>query len=125
MPFPARRARLRALALTAIRAMPRGAALGQPSGTHTEIAMDATAKQAFVGQYQLRPNFVLTITLEGNQLYAQATGQSRAAIFPEGPPQFFLKVADAQLTFELGPDRRATSVTMHQHGRERLTKRIK
>lgn len=86
--------------------------------------MDATAKQAFVGQYQLAPNFILTVTLDGNQLYAQATGQQRSGIFPESPTRFFLKVVDAQLDFDLGPDRRPTSVTLHQNGRDRLAKRI-
>lgn len=92
---------------------------------HTEIAMDTTAKQAFVGQYQLAPNFILTVTLDGDQLYAQATGQQRAAIFPESSAQFFLKVVNAQLSFELGPDGRPTSLTLHQNGRDRQAKRIK
>ena len=91
---------------------------------HTEIAMDATAKQAFVGQYQLAPNFILTITLDGDQLYAQATGQQRAAIFPESPTLFFLKVVNAQLSFDLGPDGRTASVTLHQNGRDAPAKRI-
>jgi 3-oxoadipate enol-lactonase len=97
-------------------------ATSQPG--HIEVAMDATAKQAFVGQYQLAPNFILTVTLDGSQLYAQATGQQRSGIFPESPTRFFLKVVDAQLDFDLGPDRRPTSVTLHQNGRDRLAKRI-
>jgi 3-oxoadipate enol-lactonase len=92
---------------------------------HAEIAMDTNAKQAFVGQYELAPNFILTITLDGDQLYAQATGQQRAAIFPESPTQFFLKVVNAQLSFELGPDGRPTSLILHQNGRDRQAKRIK
>ena len=42
---------------------------------HKEIALDAGALGKFVGNYQLAPNFVIAITLAGDQLYEQATGQ--------------------------------------------------
>jgi 3-oxoadipate enol-lactonase len=105
-----------------------GSGQGTPSARslpgHKEIVMETAAKQAFVGQYQLAPNIILAITLDGDQLYVQATGQSRAAIFPESPTQMFLKVVDAQLSFEVGPDGRPTNLTLHQNGRDRIAKRI-
>jgi 3-oxoadipate enol-lactonase len=90
----------------------------QAAQVHNEIAMDTSAKQAFVGQYQLAPNIILNITLDGDQLYAQATGQSRAAVFPESPTQLFLKVVNAQITFVMGADGKAASIVLHQNGHD-------
>jgi len=45
--------------------------------------VDAKLFDGYVGRYELTPNFVLTITREGGQLFAQATNQSKVQIFPE------------------------------------------
>ena len=80
--------------------------------------------QRYVGQYQLASNFILTITLEGDKLFAQATGQPKAEIFPEGEREFFYKVVDAQITFETDSSGRATSLTLHQNGADMPAKRV-
>jgi len=89
-----------------------------------EITLDPKIFDGYVGQYQLAPNFILTITREGDQLFAQATGQSKFQIFPEGQRDFFLKVVDAQITFETDASGRATSLTLHQNGANMPGKRI-
>ena len=91
---------------------------------HHEISLDAKTLDGYVGQYQLAPNFVLTITREGDGLFAQATGQPKFQIFPEGPRDFFLKVVDAQITFEADANGRATSLTLHQNGASTPGKRV-
>jgi hypothetical protein len=45
-------------------------------------------------------------------------------IFAENPTDFFWKVVDAQAHFELGPDGKATSLTLHQNGREMIAPRL-
>jgi D-alanyl-D-alanine-carboxypeptidase/D-alanyl-D-alanine-endopeptidase len=101
-----------------------GTPLAEPVKALTEIPLDLKAKQAFIGQYQLAANFILTITLEGDQLFAQATGQPKFPAFPEGPNQLFLKVVNAQMTFAMDPDGRAASVILHQNGRDIPAPRI-
>jgi hypothetical protein len=91
---------------------------------HKEITVDPKLFDGYVGQYQLGPNFILTITREGNQLFAQATGQPKAQIFPEGERDFFYKVVDAQITFETDAAGHATSLTLHQNGANMPAKRI-
>jgi serine-type D-Ala-D-Ala carboxypeptidase/endopeptidase len=78
----------------------------------------------YVGQYQLAPNFTLTITREGDALFAQATGRPKVEIFPESERGFF-KVVDAQITFETDSTGRATSLTLHQNGADTPAKRLK
>jgi CubicO group peptidase (beta-lactamase class C family) len=91
---------------------------------HKEIAVDPKIFDGYVGRYQLAPNFILTVTREGDQLFTQATGQPRVQVFPETQRDFFLKVVDAQITFETDANGRATSLTLHQNGRNAPAKRI-
>jgi serine-type D-Ala-D-Ala carboxypeptidase/endopeptidase len=91
---------------------------------HKEITVDPKVFDGYVGQYQLAPNFILTITREGDQLFAQATGQPKFQIFPESQRDFFLKVVDAQITFETDSSGRATSLTLHPNGANMPAKRI-
>jgi CubicO group peptidase (beta-lactamase class C family) len=95
-----------------------------PPKEHKEITVDPKILDGYVGQYQLAPNFILTITREGDQLSAQATNQSKVPIFPEGERDFFYKVVDAQITFETDAKGRATSLTLHQNGANMAAKRI-
>jgi CubicO group peptidase (beta-lactamase class C family) len=94
-----------------------GTPLANPQ-PHTEVALDTKTKQAFAGRYQLAPNFILTVTLEGDRLFGQATGQPKFEMFPESPTQLFYKVVDAQVRFSIGADGRATGIVLHQNGRD-------
>jgi len=91
---------------------------------HKEIKVDPKVFDGYVGQYQLAPNFIVTITREGDGLFAQATGQPKFQIFPESEREFFLKVVDAQVTFETDSSGRATSLTWHQNGVDTPAKRV-
>jgi CubicO group peptidase (beta-lactamase class C family) len=91
---------------------------------HKEITLDPKLFDGYVGQYQLAPNFILTITREGDALFAQATGQPKAQIFPEDEREFFYKVVDAQITFDTDSAGRATSLTLHQNGANMPAKRV-
>ena len=95
-----------------------------PPKQHKEISVDPKLFDGYVGQYQLAPNFILTITREGDKLFAQASGQPKFQIFPESEREFFLKVVDAQITFETDTTGRATSLTLHQNGANVPAKRI-
>lgn len=44
-------------------------------------------------------------------------------MFASGPRDFFYKVVNAQLTFEVGTDGRVTAVVLHQLGRDQRATR--
>ncbi len=100
------------------------APLMPPPKQHKEIAVDPKLFDAYVGQYQLAPSFNLTVTREEDKLFVQATGQPKFQIFPESALEFFLKVVDAQITFETDSTGRAVSLVLHQNGRNVPGKRI-
>ncbi len=90
-----------------------------------EITLDPKIYDAYAGQYEIAPGFVLTVTREGNKLMAQATGQPSAELFPESETKFFLRVVDAQITFEKDASGRVTGLILHQGGRNIPARRIK
>jgi hypothetical protein len=91
---------------------------------HKETQQDPKRLDSFTGQYEVAPGFVLTITREGEALFAQATGQPRFQIFPEGEQDFFLKVVDAQITFKPEVNGQAAGLVLHQGGRDTPAKRL-
>jgi CubicO group peptidase (beta-lactamase class C family) len=89
-----------------------------------EVKVDAAALEKYVGRYQLAPDFILSVTRDGDHLYTQATGQPRFEIFAESVHEFFVKAFDARITFVVDATGRATSVVLHQGGRDVPAKRI-
>ena len=71
-----------------------------------------------MGVYQMAPGVTATVTRTGDRLFAQLTGQPAVEVFPESPTDFFFKIVDAQVTFKLGADGRATGFVLHQNGRD-------
>jgi uncharacterized repeat protein (TIGR03803 family) len=101
------------------------AVLHQPPKEHKQVAVDPKVLDGYVGQYQLAPHFVMTITRDGAQLFVQATGQPKLEIFPESDRcDYFLKVVDAQITFETDSQARATGLVLHQNGMNQQAKRL-
>ena len=45
------------------------------------------------------PNFVITIRIDGEKVFAQATGQGEFEIFPQSENKFYYKVVNAQIEF--------------------------
>lgn len=101
-----------------------GAPLVPPPKTYETIAVDAGTLERYVGRYQLGPQVVVTVSRRDDRLFAQLTGQPELEIFPFGPNKFFWKPVDAQVTFQADPDKPATGLTLHQHGRDRSAPRI-
>jgi CubicO group peptidase (beta-lactamase class C family) len=81
-----------------------------PAAARKEVAANPKLFDAYVGNYQLAPGFVLSITRDADHLYAQATGQPRFELFAYSDTEFFLKVVNAQITFE------KDALTLHQNG---------
>ncbi len=80
--------------------------------------------EQYVGLYEMRPEFNITITKEGKQLFGRATGQERFGIFPENDTVFYLTVVEAKIVFHLEKDA-VESLTLFQGEQEMLGKKIK
>ena len=103
-------------------------ALNQPvevPGVRKAIAVDSTILQQYVGEYQLTPDFSITISRKENTLKAQATNQLQFEVFAEKKDFFFYKVVDAQLEFIRDESGNVTELVLHQNGLKQKAKKIK
>jgi hypothetical protein len=82
------------------------------------IAVAPAILGAYPGTYEVQPGFAIVITLEGDQLMLQATGQPKFPLFAETPTRFFLKVVDAQVDFMRDGPGTVTRLMLHQGGRD-------
>ncbi len=89
--------------------------------TITEV--DPKILDSYAGAYQ-GSNGVFTVTRQGDQLFVQLTGQPKFPMFSKSAREFFLKVVDAQIAFEVDAQGRATQLTLHQNGMDQPAKRL-
>ncbi len=85
----------------------------------------AATFDAYVGEYELAPGFVLRVFREGEKFMTQATGQNVIEIFPDADGSFSPRSFPAKLTFNKDADGKVTSVKLAQGGRETVGKKIK
>jgi CubicO group peptidase (beta-lactamase class C family) len=79
---------------------------------------------ACAGRYALGPGRVMTITHEGESLFAQPANQPKLEFFPESETEFFAKVVDVQITFVKDEMGKVTHLVLHQGGGEAKAKRL-
>jgi hypothetical protein len=108
----------------------------EPPKQRTEIRIVPRLLDNYTGRYQVNPNLILAITRDGDHLFAQAfvqlphnrsgdpTAAPRFELFAEGEKNFFARLADQQITFETGPEGRATSLILHKAGRDMPAPRL-
>jgi len=83
---------------TMLAAIAHGEKVQLPS-ERKEISVAPKILAEYAGTYELAPDFKVVMTVEGDQLMTQATGQPKFPMFAEAETKFFLKVVDAQVEF--------------------------
>ncbi|HEY1964867.1 MAG TPA: serine hydrolase [Acidobacteriaceae bacterium] len=83
-----------------------------------EVPVPVATLSRYVGVYQLAPEFLITITLQGDHLVAQATNQPTAPIFASSPTRFFYRVVDAEIEFFADSSGKIDHLILYQGGRE-------
>lgn len=90
---------------------------------HREIVLNVEEMKPYAGVFEIQSNFLITVTVEGNHLMAQATGQNKFEIFPESPDKFFYKVVDAQIEYIKGDNGKYDSFILYQGGQKIVARR--
>ena len=99
---------------------------------HTEIRIDPRLFDHYTGRYQVTSNLIVEITRDGDRLFAQSFAEVNGnamvlpqfELFAEAEKNFFARVSDSQITFEMGPEGRATSLILHKGGRDMPAPRL-
>ncbi len=102
----------------------RGRPLKPAPPERVAIALAAEALDPLVGHYRFPDARFLFVTREGDRLFAQLTGQWRFEVYPESPIDFFWRIADARMRFEVGPNGAVTGLTTSQDGRDLQATRV-
>jgi len=92
---------------------------------HKAIKLDPKVFDAYLGEYQLAPNFVIMVSREGDQFFLQATGQGKLEMFAETEIDFFLKAVDAQVTFVRDDKGQVIQLVLHQNGVNQPAKKLR
>lgn len=93
--------------------------------TDETVEVPVEILKEYEGKYQLAPNFILTVTVEGSQIFTEATGQPKFEIFPKSENEFFLKVVNAQIKFMKNTEGKVDKLILFQNGREMPAEKIK
>jgi putative CocE/NonD family hydrolase len=89
------------------------------------IKVDEKIYDAYAGQYELGPGFIITITREDGKLMGEAPGQPKLELFPESETRFFLKGAGIQITFITDEKGDVSGLVLRQNGKDLTAKRVK
>ena len=87
------------------------------------IPITEAKMKEYEGQYDASSEFGIKVFIEKDRLLAQATKQNANEIFLESEDKFFLKVVDAQISFER-EDGKVIRLVLHQNGAKISMKKL-
>ncbi len=90
-----------------------------------ETKVDASGFDAYVGEYQVTPALVLTISKDGDKLFGQMTGQPRLSVEPVSETQFAIPEVKANISFEKDSAGAVVGLLLSQGSRTANAKKIK
>ena len=82
------------------------------------------AFDAYVGQYELAPNLIITITKDGNRLMSEV-GERKSELTPQSETQFSIPAANIKVTFVKDANGQVTHLILNDNGREGQAKKIR
>ncbi len=98
--------------------------IGLPAVQKT-VSVATAVLETYVGAYELTPELLFEVTLEGETLMVQLTGQPALPVFPSSEVDFFYKAVDAQITFEKDDAGKVTALVLHQGGLDQPAKKVR
>ncbi len=111
------------LIMTSPQRIVKGVKSAKPLPVQKVVSVDRATLEKYAGEYDIVPGFSLIITMEGDHLMSQATGQGKFELFAESPTRFFFKVVDAQIEFLAGEGGKYDSIILFQGGSKTPGKR--
>lgn len=126
--------KLTVIVLTNLAGAPSGEIVNGVAGLyHPELApverkaiqIDPKILDPYLGEYEMRAGFVLTLSRENDKLWVQPTGQRRVELAAESETSFFFADADIQITFVKDASGKVTHLILGQGGVDTEAKKIK
>ena len=89
------------------------------------INLDPQILNGYVGQYEITPNQLVTITLEGGRLMGEMTGRPKVELSPTSETRFVIREAEAEVNFVSDEQGRVTHLLLRLNGEEMRARRIR
>lgn len=89
------------------------------------IAVSSAVLEKYVGQYQLRPNFIITMSVENGKLMMQPNRPEKVEMFATSETEFFVKAGSAQFKFVRDAQGNVNGLVFHRNGQETTAPKIK
>lgn len=96
----------------------------EPRSLEKPVRVAKSVMEEYVGEYQLDPGFVFSVSLKGAQLMVGLTGQPALPVFARSETEWFYLAVDATLKFQRDDDGACHSLQLLQNGVTQTAKRI-
>jgi len=97
----------------------------KPRTFEKSVRVAKKVMERYVGKYELAPMFVFTVSVKDDKLMVGVTNQPTHQVFARSETEWFYKVVNAKLKFQLDDDGKCTSLKLLQNGITQTAKRIK
>jgi CubicO group peptidase (beta-lactamase class C family) len=85
------------------------------SAVRASVRVDPRILDQYVGMFELRKGFDLTVTLENGQLIIQATGEGKVPLYAETETKFFATVIPVGIEFVKDGQGKVTDLVLHRN----------
>jgi D-alanyl-D-alanine-carboxypeptidase/D-alanyl-D-alanine-endopeptidase len=100
-----------------------GGAKVEPRKFEKAVTIRPEVMHKLEGQYEIIPEFVLTVTVDDGKLMVGATGQQTFEVYPRSETEWYYKVVDATLIFKFNSDGQCESLELLQGGARQTARR--
>ena len=94
-------------------------------GVGEEIVVPVEVLERYVGEYELRGDLIVAITVENGQLMGQATGQGKYELAAVSETQFTIEAVAVRITFVMEDDGTVGGFNLYQGGETLFAKKTK
>ena len=95
------------------------------SETQVKLANDFNLDKEYIGEYEIRPELHVVMSVKDGLLVAAPTGQSPKELYAEKEDFFFEKTEDVQVEFTRNDKKEVDGFVLHQGGQTVKCKKIK
>jgi CubicO group peptidase (beta-lactamase class C family) len=96
----------------------------EPDKDRKEVPVDAETLARYAGRYRFPSSQMASVTRDGDHLLLQAEGEVKIAFYPESSQDFFAKIMDAQMTFDMDEQGKVTGLRFYRGGSMQRVRRI-
>jgi CubicO group peptidase (beta-lactamase class C family) len=93
--------------------------------TSEEVTVDENVLGTYVGDFELQPGFIISISSNDNQLSAKATGQEEVALTPISTTEYKVEGVEAKIEFIPNEGENIVLLKFHQGGQIMEAPRVK